>query len=804
MKKVLSILVVASLVINVFVCNTSYVIADDNEYNFNGHTYKFFDTKMTWNQAKETCEKMGGHLATFTSQEEWMYIYKYICDNEKQYWLGGNDADNEGEWVWITGENWNYSDWCNNEPNNDYGGTENYLGTYTSTYQWNDYRESEQLGFICEWDNSSINSSDLLTIQNFNKFLYPYTNFSSTDEYYEGAPNQDEIMIKTAFAILVKSPEVDWKVKKSKIDELSVGYFGREIANHQSVDLFIYDEINEEYEIIPTGGFGFGEVKEIKEISQIEDNTYKCIVNINRVVGYESDNNPLDIYDAEIIISINPSAIYGMNLLSYKRITSNSYYNYVEDVEKEITVILNGETLYFDQAPYIEKVGTNGITMVPMRPIFEAMGADVLWNNEYKSAFVKYGNKGLIFTLDSSKAYVIEENNGVLNWKSIMLDVPAKYVEDNINGSTFIPMRTLTESLGCKVDWDSTSMKANITYDINDKGDNLSDKAIEDINATYYAKISGDNPFKEYSDELINYISARNEYVDALAFGWTNLTYGIHKLFANADGYTNDVEYGKLALAKILAKIPDTPTETADTENITFSADVLSDGVSIATKYLGASSKETKLIEDSIDRIGKAIDWGAFTTEQIDYILKDYSKNIKYLEIIEKDCDDEFFNEVIDALMTEYTDKWYTTAINISEKAANGIIDGGMDASLGMYTYGLYPIAVYANDIVNEKIGLKHKSDEITNLYSVCCFIGQLDVMYNTNMKNLNGGTGRVDEFKVAFEINKASKLTAYECIKEFSSGDDKEIASQQYDNVNKMTYILWNDSKNGNSMGGR
>ena len=50
--------------------------------------------------------------------------------------MGGSDADNEGSWAWVTGEEWSYQSWNSSEPN---GGTgENYLIIWTSDGNWND------------------------------------------------------------------------------------------------------------------------------------------------------------------------------------------------------------------------------------------------------------------------------------------------------------------------------------------------------------------------------------------------------------------------------------------------------------------------------------------------------------------------------------------------------------------------------------------------------------------------------------------------------------------------------------------
>lgn len=115
---------------------------------FNDHKYQVFETYMTWQEAKEYCESLGGHLATITSAEEQSVLNNF----DGNYWLGGTDSGSEGNWRWITGEAWIYTNWDEGEDNN-LDEIEHYLTTWYD-FTWNDlcYDSYEQGGFICEWD----------------------------------------------------------------------------------------------------------------------------------------------------------------------------------------------------------------------------------------------------------------------------------------------------------------------------------------------------------------------------------------------------------------------------------------------------------------------------------------------------------------------------------------------------------------------------------------------------------------------------------------------------------------------------
>lgn len=131
---------------------------------FNGHYYQVYDNSMTWTEAKEYCEKLGGHLVTITSIEENNYIKDLVVSNGKKnaYWLGASDSETEGVWKWVTGEPFEFSDWGTDEPNQD--GEENYLELLVNainySLKWNDSNLNggggmvslQNHGFICEWD----------------------------------------------------------------------------------------------------------------------------------------------------------------------------------------------------------------------------------------------------------------------------------------------------------------------------------------------------------------------------------------------------------------------------------------------------------------------------------------------------------------------------------------------------------------------------------------------------------------------------------------------------------------------------
>lgn len=105
--------------------------------------------------------------------------------------------------------------------------------------------------------------------------------------------------------------------------------------------------------------------------------------------------------------------------------------------ENDIRVNLNDKTLSFDVLPQI----INERTMVPLRAIFEALGASVDWNQETKTIISTKGNTTIKLTINSNIMYV--------NDNPITLDTPACVIDDR----TLVPVRAISEAFDCYVSW---------------------------------------------------------------------------------------------------------------------------------------------------------------------------------------------------------------------------------------------------------------------------------------------------------------------------------------------------------------
>ena len=112
-----------------------------------------------------------------------------------------------------------------------------------------------------------------------------------------------------------------------------------------------------------------------------------------------------------------------------------------------ITVNIEDSPLSFDVEPFIE----DGTTFVPMRAIFEALGASIDWNGETRTVTSVKDNNEISLTIDSN----IASKNGITR----LLRQAPKIVSDY----TMVPLRFICESLDCVVYWDAETKTIDIT-----------------------------------------------------------------------------------------------------------------------------------------------------------------------------------------------------------------------------------------------------------------------------------------------------------------------------------------------------
>ena len=116
------------------------------------------------------------------------------------------------------------------------------------------------------------------------------------------------------------------------------------------------------------------------------------------------------------------------------------------------TFTVNGNRRILDAPPIIK----NGRTILPIRAVVEALGGTVGWDPAEKKVTISLAPTTIELWIGKNTAKV----NGVS--KPIDSSNP-KVVPEVINGRTMVPLRFVTENLGCDVNWDQNTKTITIT-----------------------------------------------------------------------------------------------------------------------------------------------------------------------------------------------------------------------------------------------------------------------------------------------------------------------------------------------------
>lgn len=112
-----------------------------------------------------------------------------------------------------------------------------------------------------------------------------------------------------------------------------------------------------------------------------------------------------------------------------------------------ITVKIDGQAVAFDVSPQI----INNRTMVPMRKIFETLGATVEWDQNTKTVTSTKGGTTVSLTIDNPNMNV--------NGNVVTLDTPACIVDNR----TLVPVRAIAEAFQTEVNWDESTKTVSIS-----------------------------------------------------------------------------------------------------------------------------------------------------------------------------------------------------------------------------------------------------------------------------------------------------------------------------------------------------
>ena len=179
--------------------------------------------------------------------------------------------------------------------------------------------------------------------------------------------------------------------------------------------------------------------------------------------------------------------------------------------EDNIKVILDGKTLEFDVQPQIR----DERTLVPMRVIFEALGAEVEWEEETQTINARRSDTDLFYISMRVGDKTIHKESVKANLPTsndIELDVPPMIID----GRTLVPVRAVSECFGCKVEWDGESQ----TVIVESNSDNNTDTDVPTPSPTE-TPVNSVNTI-EYNADNEQYASYMKEFkiLDAVKNSW--------------------------------------------------------------------------------------------------------------------------------------------------------------------------------------------------------------------------------------------------------------------------------------------
>ncbi|ETT61536.1 hypothetical protein BSK66_24190 [Paenibacillus odorifer] len=208
--------------------------------------------------------------------------------------------------------------------------------------------------------------------------------------------------------------------------------------------------------------------------------------------------------------------------------------------DSDLKCYLDGKQLHFNVSPILK----DGVTYVPMRSIFEALGATIKWDNHAKSVSAVKGDINIFYLVKEGRVIVnAKENEHVL--KGI-----------NFQNNTLVPLRFISEVLGSSVTWDEGAKSIYITSPV------AEEKLIAPVNRTI--SVGSQEQSKSLSDE-------RNRFViNVKHYGIKNNQLYSLLEFSNMDNKDISINFkpGDQKIIKTFSKEKD-PMPTLKIENCT-------------------------------------------------------------------------------------------------------------------------------------------------------------------------------------------------------------------------------------------
>lgn len=171
-------------------------------------------------------------------------------------------------------------------------------------------------------------------------------------------------------------------------------------------------------------------------------------------------------------ITLSQGLVYGNTLsLNYDGIT------HVYDKEP-ITLYVNNMEVTSAVMPPVQ---IEGYVLVPIREVFQALGATVQWKSSEQRVYIEKDNLLIVLELNNKEAWV----NGEMK----QMDMAPK----KINEKVMVPIRFISETLGYEVDWLGVERSVHIKEKNNMNESNMNESNMNESNMNINQDIMSDN-----------------------------------------------------------------------------------------------------------------------------------------------------------------------------------------------------------------------------------------------------------------------------------------------------------------------
>lgn len=252
--------------------------------------------------------------------------------------------------------------------------------------------------------------------------------FNSFDEGIAAAPNHIPLYVYKASALLLMN----------KTNE-AIECYKLGIKNNPK-DLSLYAALS--YQL-----FNVNNISEIivclNKIIELDPYNDQALYNI--ACAYSFLGKPDEaLVNLKKAIQISPECkVLAMHDEDFDNIKNSSTFEALTGVG----VYVDGKFMEFDVPPTIE----DGRVLLPLRLVFETLGASIEWIDSTKTVKGQLGGTTLSLQVGSKTA--------IVNGDEVSLDVPGKIV----SGRTLVPLRFVSESFGADVIWDPDTKTVYVT-----------------------------------------------------------------------------------------------------------------------------------------------------------------------------------------------------------------------------------------------------------------------------------------------------------------------------------------------------